>query len=289
MNWKNNLCPHEIQFQNAGTGKAFDTAFCITFSAQKVLKTSTMYKLSNHQMPNELVTWLKDKGYFENGFINFSKRFTGILGGTTKKGATQERIINSILCYGLIPEKMFPNKADTLAEYTDSTKITTEMYALGQEFLEKFKITVSDARLEDIKTSPLQAIVRYADGEGILAPKGDTNHGLVIYNVEDNYVDVCDSFWDEFKRYDKSFVHYLKKFTINPRNMTDNEKFLMDNDLKWCQNKMTGQFGRIMQGKLFTVHSNDRGALVLLDNEVRKTAGLKIEDTLWNNLDKKEF
>jgi hypothetical protein len=66
----------------------------------------------------------------------------------------------------------------------------------------------------------------------------------------------------------------------------DSEQFLKDNDLKFVQNSNSGQFGRIMQGRLMVVDSDDRGTLMLLDDKMRTEPSIKITQAEWEELDK---
>ena len=68
----------------------------------------------------------------------------------------------------------------------------------------------------------------------------------------------------------------------------DTKKFIKNNDLKFVRNKNTGEFGRIMNGKLRTVKTKDRGALLLLDNSHRKN-GITITNKEWEQLPQKPF
>lgn len=286
-NWKEYLTkPNKIQFINAGLTKAFDTSFCVTFSFLKAIQDLINFKIENGLISLELIAWLSANKYLNaQRQVDFSPRFTGTMGHTTIYGNTQWNIINCIYAYGLIPETTHPNIADSWEEYADEKKITQEMKDLGMEFLKRFKIEIEDAVLSDLEISPLQAIVRFADGDGILSPEGKTNHGVVIYYREDNCVDISDSYWQEFKKYALNKVFFLQKIIINEKNTMQDElnKFIVENDLKWVRNSQNGAFGRILHGKLMQINSTDRGALALLDDKVRKE-GININNEMWYKL-----
>lgn len=288
--WKNYLSrPNKIQFINSGLGNAFDTNFCITFSALKPLQAALNYQVVMKTIPQSLLDWAKEKKYLnKDGMFNFSPRYTGTMADTTIYGNTQWNVCNAIYAYGLIPEVMHPNIANSWAEYADEGKITQEMKDLGAEFLKKFDI--SDVDTSELDNSPLQGIVRYAEGSGILSPVGKTNHGTTIENEESDHLDTSDSYWQEEKMYAKDKVFYLKGFIIKPKIMTQDEinKFLKDNDKKWVRNSQNGSFGRILQGKLMQIHSTDRGALALLDDKVRQE-GISIDNTKWYALPLGDF
>ena len=281
MNWKQYLSrPNKIQFINSSLYNAFDSGYCVTFSALKVLEC-----VFNYLIKEGLNTeWLEEKGYFnDKGQIDFSPRFTGTMADTTIYGNTQWNVINCVIAYGLIPETMHPNKANSWAEYADEGKITKEMKALGVEFAKRFDIDAFDT--SELNESPLQCFVRYAEGTGVLSPEGKYNHAVMIENETGTYLDISDSYWQEDKMYAKDKVFYLKGFKIKPKTMTQEEikKFLEDNDKKWVRNSQNGSFGRILQGKLMQIHSLDRGALALLDDKVRE-AGITITNEQWYSL-----
>ena len=288
MNWKLYLSrPNKIQFLNLGLGKAFDTSFCVSFSIIKCIEAVFNYKISQGVSFINL-KWLVDNGYLNaNGQVSFSPRYLGTMADTTVYGNTQWNVINCIYAYGLIPETSCPNKADNWAEYADKDKITQEMKALGAEFIKMFDI--DDIDTSELDNSPLNAFVRYAEGEGVLSPIGKTNHAISVYNEAETYLDISDNYWQEDKMYAKDKVFYLKGFTIKEKLMeTEATKFIKANDLKWIRNEMTGAFGRIIHDTLMTLHSTDRAVLALLDDKVRN-GGLSITNTLWDSLNKKEF
>jgi hypothetical protein len=68
----------------------------------------------------------------------------------------------------------------------------------------------------------------------------------------------------------------------------DIAKFVKDNDLKWVRNQNSGDFGRILQGKLFLLPTADRATLALLDDKVR-TNGINITDEEWSQLPSQNF
>jgi hypothetical protein len=222
MNWKNfKTQPNKLQFINAGFGDAFDTEFCISFSSIKSVQTELNFKIENRLISVELISWLSVNKYLNaQGQVDLSPRFTGIMAGTTANGTSQENEHISICTDGCIPEVMLPNVGTNWIEYADPTNITQEMKDLGKEFLKRINIDIKDAVLTDIATSPLQAIVRFQDGTGILSPVGPTNHGVMIEGVETNCVDISDSYWQEEKQYALNCIFFLKKFIIKENTMT---------------------------------------------------------------------
>lgn len=287
--WKSYQVEHEIQW----TG-VYDTLFCVTYSALASVGAMFMYYLSHNLVSATNVKWLRDNGYFKNGFINFSERFTATLGETTNHGAYQFMVANAIKNYGLIPQDDF-RLADNFNDNIDPKFITQEMKDLGKEFLKRFSINYEwvDDMKEALKYSPVQVIVRfvnYSFPEEILKPEGETDHAVEgVYSVVE-YDEIRDTYWQIYKRYhpDYTFSNLAFKLTINNNIPMDTIKWLKDNDKKFVRNSNTGQFGRVLQGKLMVVLSTDRGTLMLLDNEVRKN-GVQITNEEWTALPKINF
>lgn len=287
--WKAYKIEHEIQW--TGT---YDTLFCVTYSALDCIGSLFMYYLANNLISKENVKWLKDNGYFKNGFINFNERFTAILGETTNHGAYQYKVANAINNNGLIPQDNFP-LADNFQDNIDPKFIAAEMKLLASEFNKRFTINfewVTDLK-EALKHSPVQVTVRYADyskPEDILAPEGSPNHAVkTVYAIQE-YDEIDDTYWQQYKRYNPNFVFspMAFKLTVNNNISMDTTKWLKDNDKKWVRNTVTGAFGRVLQGKLFTFQTSDRAALALLDDRVREN-GVQINNEEWGQLPKQNF
>jgi hypothetical protein len=170
---------------------------------------------------------------------------------------------------------------------------TENMFLLAKEFNKKFTINWewSEFPEEDIKMSPLQACVKYADGENILCPAGNYNHAIMIQKSTPDYYLINDSYSKENKIYCKqkvtNFIRY--NLTINNTTMSiHKDQWLKDNDLKWVRNSGNGAFGRVMQGKLRTFNTTDRAVLCLLDEEVRRN-GIQITNAEWDVLPQEAF
>lgn len=291
--WKPYQIEHEIQW----TG-AYDTQFCVTFSALECIGSLFMYYIGHNLISADNVKWLRDNGYFKNGFINFNERFTAINGKTDENGAYQFNVANGIKNFGLIPQDMFPT-ADNFKDNINPSFITSAMYALGKEFLKRFSINYEwvDDFSDELKYGPIQNVVKFANyvnPTDILAPAGETNHAVegvfatVLYNEE------RDTYWQIFKRYNPAFTYsYMSfKLTINNNNNMNVSKWLVDNDKKWVQvtsGQFNGQFGRVLQGKLMIVKTTDRGTLMLLDDKMRSEPSIKITGEEYDQLPKINF
>ena len=285
--WKQIKVEHEIQW----TGK-YDTLFCVTYSALKSLAKLLTYLENNGLLSQEQLDFWAD--YKVNGMYNFSERFSGTLGETTIHGAYQFKVANAIKNYGLIPQSMF-ELADNFQDNIDKKFITEEMYAKGKKSLEYISINYEwvDNLIDYLQFSPVQTIVKfdnYINPEDILAPEGTLNHAVTGVYAIPEYDEIEDTYWQEFKRYNPDYTHsYMAYYiTLNNNKNMDTETFLKVNDKKWIRNYNNGQFGRVLQNKLFTVETKDRGALILLDDKVREN-GIQISNEEWEQLPKRTF
>lgn len=293
-NWRELTVPNEIQIVGYGTDKQYDTSMCVTFNgATDGLEYLLMQMIRTNLIPAESVKWLKDKGYFENGVINFNERFSATKGDTTIYGAYQYKVANAIKNFGLIPQKLFPY-ADNFKDNIDPKFITEEMNKLGKEFLEHFAINYEWVNDEDtaefLKYSPLSCVGQYADGDGILNPPTNNGHCMLLVNETSEYREIDDSYWRQYKKYKKDKLQSFMAWYITPlkTNNMDTAKWLKENDKKFVRNFNTGQFGRCLQNKLMVVEAKDRGALLLLDDKVREN-GVQISNEDWTTLPKNNF
>jgi hypothetical protein len=217
LNWKEWTPEHEIQAQ-----KYYDTLSCVTYSALDVLEYQFTYALHNGLISPENVLWLKTNGYFKNGYINFSERFTAILGGTSNIGAYQYMVADAIRKQGLIPQTMFDVSDDikSQSEFLDKSKITKEMYDLGLEFIKRFPINYEWCDVKDgLKYSPVQVCVYYNDGENILCPTNNPQHAVLAVNIDEGFIELDDSYQRQFKKYCPQAVYSGMLYTIKFNNM----------------------------------------------------------------------
>ena len=220
LNWKEYAPEHEKQAY-----RFFDTLSCVTYSATDNIEYIFTYRLNRGEVSPSDVVWLKDNGYFKNGLINFSERFTAILGGTTNQGAYQYKVGDSIRTDGLIPQDMLPttDELKSIEEYLNKDVITQEMYNLGKEFIKRFPISyewAGDVK-EALQYGPVQVCVYYLDGEGILCTDKNPIHAVTAVNYTEDYTEVDESYTRQFKKYCHKAIWSPMLYTVNfKKNMT---------------------------------------------------------------------
>lgn len=246
-------------------------------------------------------------------FQDFSERFTAKSSGTTRQGNNAQAVADSIRHDGLVPQGVWD--FDPISTSPDINwdwyyaEIPQEVKDLGKEFAKRFEINyeqvaigvtwITDATtgrlnaLEALKHSPLQVYVhawaRPLNGVYTRTLE-QINHAVSTVQPEwfifDSYLDF-DGDWVKQLSPDFNFYSWAFTYNITEKNM-DTAQFCRDNDLKYIRNQSTGAFGRIMRGELRVVVTDDRAALMLLDDAVR-TKGLNISNEQWELLPKSNF
>lgn len=113
----------------------FDTNECSTISATKCLEIQFNFFLKTRRFSTEFIQWLTNNGYIdENGNINFSERFSGIMAGTSINGNSQSYVWESIRKVGLLPQR------DLSYSLEESQKFLTQ-YDMGEDYYNPVKVT----------------------------------------------------------------------------------------------------------------------------------------------------
>jgi hypothetical protein len=289
--WTKYKTSNEKQFNNL-----FDTWNCVAFSACNVIEIYFKYLIDNHKISNRNLLWLQENGYIINGEVNFSDRFVGAKAGTkVGQGNTGSRVANAIYEYGLVPEKLYGFTAG-MDEKEYYKKVPSEISALGSDFLDRFSINFEVVYASDIenalKYSPVQLYV-YAwkkNKSGLYHnPNKKFNHATT--RIRSNTKQIFDHYDPFIKSLTTSYEYFPTgyKYTVAEVITHMNvEEFTKANDLLFVRNAKTGQFGRIMQGKLKIVETTDRGTLLLLDDAVRQN-GRTLTENEWDTLPKENF
>lgn len=116
-----------------------DTNCCWAFAGNEVLEDQLEFLMKTGKLSDYEIQWFKDKGYIdEDGDFYFSRRFIPVISGVKRNGNDEAEFWRLTKKYGAIPNSMLPYT--NMYEYFDKTKITPEMYALGEEFKERISI-----------------------------------------------------------------------------------------------------------------------------------------------------
>ena len=282
--WTNYPAEHERQNVNG------ETSACTVFSFNDMRESLMMYLLHENKIPALHAKWLKDNGYFKNGFINFSDRVPAMyaeieLGVGTYLYKSAEACRKWSLPQDILEE------VDTIDKWYDKSKLTEKATKLQAEFDKRFKwvwFWVNDLN-EGLKYSPIQGIVSFKNGDDILCPTTPINHAVTALEAKSDYVLIDDSYNQQFKKYcHKGFSNYLGvKLIIKEDTNMDKAKFLRENDTKQVRNKDTGAYGVIYGGQLLKI-TPERAGLYMIDREARGLIGklptIQVSDADWNLL-----
>jgi hypothetical protein len=227
--WTDYLPEHELQ-----TRWGFETWSCVIHNGCKDPKEAVMmFMLKNNMIPPADARWLKDNGYFKDGFINFDDRIPAMhaniengMGTFVHVGANAARDWN-------LPEGFLKDNPKNFQQWIDKKRITKEARDLNDEFNKRFKWkwwwTMDENRetvTEALKSSPLGVTGRYADGSGCLFPTGAHQHMMTLYK-EDECYSISDSYNQRFKRYKKTHLANFIGWTLITNDMP---KFIPENN-----------------------------------------------------------
>lgn len=279
----------EHEKQNMG----FETSACTCFASSDAIETLLMWMLTHDEVPADITLWLKEKGYFKNGFINFSDRFSAqyaeIIVGV---GTEMYKAADSFRTKGVVPEDLMPYVTNNY--YTSPASDLVALGALANERLHiSWQWVDKENATQYIKQAPMVATVVYADGDTILAPKGRHNHCVMVQEITDDYILINDSYNQEIKKYHPDYVdNYLQYNITFQTTMLDVNKFLQDNDLKLVRNVDTGAYGCVISKKLRVI-TPERAGLFMIDREARGEIGKKdmvsVNKADWDALPKENF
>jgi hypothetical protein len=290
-NWKDLNIPNEIQVENIRQSNTYDTSMCVSFNGvEDPISYIMMQQLRLNMIPAWKVNWLKDEGYFKNGVLNFSERFIGILGGTTDKGAYQYRIAQAAREYGMIPNDDLL-MANSFAENINPDAITQQHLDKGKGFANLFTINYEwvprDKVTEFLKYSPLASFGMYGNMEGDTPIKKKLTgcvHSMLVIGEGTNFYEIDDSYWQQFKKYEKDALDGFMAFYVTSNNSMEGQQFLHENDLKMVWSRKTGKYYFVLQQLLRPINSTDRNILLLCEIEFRKCGRIEIPDSLLNTL-----
>lgn len=207
-----------------------DMSDCATRGPINILETKFNWLIKKGILMPENEQWLSDNGYLTKNGIEFSDAFIAITSGTTREGNSLKAPLEAIRKNGLIPKKLLPFDKDmTWEEYHNPSRITGSMYALGQQFIQRFSINyerVFSNNYETLLKDDLLNVAGFAwptPVNGIYQRDDrDPNHVWVNfknkYYAFDNYLDVDKDFIKQLAE-DYKFVDYGYRLFIteNPK------------------------------------------------------------------------
>jgi len=294
--WKELKIPHEIQFLQE---YLYDTLMCVSFNGTTdAIEYIMMQQLRLGLIPAWKVTWLKEKGYFVNGVLNFNERYTAIMGETTVHGAYLYKVADGMRKYGLIPQSMFPF-ADNFYDNIDKKFVTEEMLELGKEFAKLFPINyewiTGEITKEYMKYSPISCTGHYGNIENeddIIDPQTGGYHSMLQVEETEEYREIDDSYYQQFKKYKKTALSNFMAFYVDSsdNNMFNSGLFISTHDKFQVRNTNTGAYGVIYHGTPLLITA-ERAGLYLIDRDARGLLGKGSELTVnltnqeWEQLD----
>lgn len=203
---------YDLETQKEGSLELMN---CVTNSAINLIQLQLHLMISNGELDEAHILFLKDKGYMDSaGHIQISKRFTAKMSGTTKQGNTCQNVGNSLRHDGLVPEKVWPweyAKQDEWNEYY--SEIPQDVKELGQEFLKWFEIFYEKVPFSEVTKQMQQAPLQfgipicpgYSEGGVVQKCSLEPAHAVMNYGYERSYD------WAELD----SYSPFLKKLAWN--------------------------------------------------------------------------
>lgn len=192
--------------QNIGEEK-FD---CASRSPINELETKFNWLLRSKKLLPENEKWFREQGYItENGF-EFSDAFIAIKSGTTKEGNSLKMPLQCIHEHGLIPKSKLP-QLNSFHDNYNPDRITGSLLALGQQFLQRFKINyekVLEVHYKELLKEDMLGVAGYAWETPLNSEYQKTdkepNHAFLVYRTPAFYV---------FDNYEETPNDYIKKLS----------------------------------------------------------------------------
>ena len=207
-----------------------ETFACASYSPLNLLEMKFNYLLRNKKLSFENQMWLNEKGYIENGKVNFSDRYTAVKSGTTEEGNSLIAPLNSIRKDGIIPESLLPKTDDmTFAQFHNKEAITGVMEMLGKDFASRFFINYEKVLSKDYPKAlkkDMIGVAGYAWPEPIGGEyprvEAQPNHAFMLlktppYFIYDSYPDTYDGDFIKKLASDYSFLSYGYRLSVNQK------------------------------------------------------------------------
>ena len=172
-----------IEYQN----RSFDRMACISYSLLNPLEMQYLAKTGKE--------------------INFSDRFLAKMSNTQHWGNYVSTVFDTARRFGLVEESVYP---DVLTDWDDYYKdIPEDVILKAGDFLLQWDMyreyilpQHTSEIIASLRQTPLQVLVKYASGPGILYPSGKYNHAVTLYGYQEN------EFWKIFDHYEGAIKRY---------------------------------------------------------------------------------
>jgi len=291
--WKTYSSAHEIQLYNIGYSDSYDTSLCTQYASTDVMEHIINWDLANNKVPAVVKDFLQRDGYLVNGRLEISERLGGANSEMTPSGTFLYKAANAIKNLGIIPQSKLP-LASSFIDNINPLLIPQDVYNLGKKSKKYITINwnwVDRSQVSEVlKDSPLLATVKFANGDVILRPQGIHNHAIMVAGEADDHYVIDDSYWQQYKKYDKAFVDNFIQFTItyNVNNM-DTAQFIKNNDQKIIRNTNNGAYAVIYANQFLKITA-DRAGLFTVDRLTRKADNdlVSVSQDEWSQLDKED-
>lgn len=220
-----------VEYQNNG---GFDRMACVTYSDMNTL-----------EILHKKVAGVE---------LNFSDRYIAKLSGTTKFGNSVDIVFDAIRKYGLVLESDWQDVNTNWDDYYK--EVPAEVITKGQKFLDKWDIYreyvatyKKDLIFEALNYAPLQVIVRYDSGDGLLNPTGKYNHAVTCFGAK------YGEYWLIFDHYSQTVKKYAWEYEfgsiIKPTlKLKDIPMFKPENNHLYQLVQGLGGFAMGLDGKL---------------------------------------
>lgn len=168
--WRDFLPEGEKQYKYA----TFDTMSCTTFSALNIIEIWVKWHKSKGNFTKKQIETLNSLGFFADGSLNASDRFTAIMSGTMVNGNYFQNVLDSIRKDGLLPEVLLPFGGNSWSEYHNKSIITQDMKDKAKKILEILDISYEWTSIEninnDLKKCPIQGAIPFDASHAIAIP-----------------------------------------------------------------------------------------------------------------------
>jgi len=257
-----------------------DMMDCTTRGPINIVEAKLNYWLATKQIDYDNERWLNENGYIKNGRIEIADAFTAIKSGTTRRGNSLIKPLNSLYKDGFVPKKLLPlENWMTWEDYHNPARITKQISDLALESKKRFQVNY-----ERVYESTFPMILKYdaIDVAGYAWPDPvngiyprvsySANHAFANlpktpqYTIFDNYADPVDGDFIKRLAFNYDFLNYGYRIVVN-------ELFTADSRVKEAVESIRRVFGPRWSpaGIFYEKHLVERGifgAVRIMDSKI---------------------